>query len=228
MSEFRRTVAESLLVGAILLPVALGANALYADGLEILGRDYFRPSGPAAPVNGAETPPPPDVVDGVDAGASPAEGPVPAPVDAPPTDEEIRRVEERLRAEGLLPISHDEVAALFDDPIYQDGAFVFVDARNDQHFEAGHIPGAYQFDHFRMERYVNEVVPACKGALQVVVYCYGMDCSDSEIATKHLRNFGVDPSMLFVYVPGIQGWCGAGRQVERGPRGSGELGKCDS
>ncbi|MFG0316830.1 MAG: rhodanese-like domain-containing protein [Planctomycetota bacterium JB042] len=231
MAEFRRTVAEACLVGVLLLLVALAANVAYPDGLE-LGRDYFRPDvrPPAGdtPTTASTAPPSetPDArPDAAPEGTPPSGDPGAA---SAPTDEEIAKVEARIRAEGLQTISHAEVVALFEDPIYSDGAYVFVDARNDAHFEAGHIPGAYQFDHFRMERYVNEVVPACQGALRVVVYCYGRDCTDSEIAAKHLRNFGVDPSILAVYVPGIQGWCADGRQVEKGPRGSGEIGACDA
>ncbi len=231
MAEFRRTVVEACLVGVLLLLVAIAANEAYPDGLE-LRRDYFRPDVRPLPADTpatAATTPPPERPDGTPdvapEGATPPGDPVAA---AAPSDEEIAKVEARIRAEGLQTISHAEVVELFEDPIYQDGAYVFVDARNDAHYEAGHVPGAYQFDHFRMERYVNEVVPACQGALRVVVYCYGRDCTDSEIAAKHLKNFGVDPSILAVYVPGIQGWCADGRQVEKGPRGSGEIGACDS
>jgi len=243
MNEPTRTVAETALMGVALFLVAWGANGVYPDGL-LLKKDYFlelavEPTGPDLAgesdvasssenggKNGGDDLPGPSGTDQDGGGEVPAteNGAGGAAEESP--DEIEKKVTARLEAAGLQVLPHDGVVELFKDPIYADGAFVFVDARNDDHFAAGHIPGAYQFDHFRMERYVNEVVPAAKGAIQVVVYCYGMDCTDSEIAARHLKNFGVDPSMLFVYVGGIQRWCKEGHEVETGPRGSGQIGKC--
>lgn len=239
MNEARRVLLESLLVAILALILALGANALNPDGLT-LKRNYFevevmqvaaepsdasRASDPGGAGGGSEP------LEPADAGGQdepPDSGGQDDPVEPGELTAEEQDVAERLAAIGIRVITHAEVEALFNDPIYQDGAYTFVDARNDEHFVDGHIPGAFQLDHYHLERYIDEVRNAAIASLEVVVYCYGQDCTDSEIAAKHLINYGIDRSTIRVYVGGIQAWCKSGNQVERGQRGSGELGACDS
>jgi len=124
---------------------------------------------------------------------------------------------------GLQLLARNEVVTLFRDPRYQQGLVVFVDARNDQHYQEGHIPGARQFDHYRAENYFATVLPACLPAQQVVVYCTGGNCEDSEFAAAILRDAGVPAANLFVYAGGITEWTTNGLPVETGARGSGQL-----
>lgn len=133
----------------------------------------------------------------------------------------------RLELEGIAVVSFEEVARLVDDPLYEAGAWLLVDARNEESFESGHIPGAVRFDPYRPERTAQEVVPLAMTAERVVIYCYGGECTDSELAYRHLVGFGVDPARLAVFAGGIEEWCRRGRPVERGASGSGEIGPCE-
>ena len=100
---------------------------------------------------------------------------------------------------------------------------IFIDARDDHHYASGHIPGAWQFHHYRAENYLPAVLPVCLTALQVVVYCTGGDCEDSEFAAIMLREAGVPRDALSVYAGGITEWTANGLPVETGTRRSGEL-----
>jgi rhodanese-related sulfurtransferase len=129
-------------------------------------------------------------------------------------------VRERLAQAGLAVVEHDEVVALFRDELYEAEAYVFVDARNDESFSKGHIPGAHLFDHYRPERTIDAVMDVCSTAQRIVVYCYGKDCTDSELAAQHLVRLGVDRALIGVYVGGFQEWQAAGLPVDAGAPGA--------
>ncbi len=129
----------------------------------------------------------------------------------------------RIRAQGLQVATSDVVHALYQDPRYAQELVIFVDARDADHYQAGHIPGAYHFDHYRPQDFLPTVLPACMNAEQIVVYCTGGDCEDSEFAAIMLRDAGIPPDRLFVYVGGITAWTAHGWPVETGDRKSGIL-----
>ena len=98
-----------------------------------------------------------------------------------------------------------------------------VDARDSAHYEAGHIPGAWQFDHYRPESSLPKVLPPCLSALKIVVYCGGGQCEDSEFAAIMLRDAGVRRESLFVYAGGIAEWMARHLPIETGGRNSGRI-----
>jgi rhodanese-related sulfurtransferase len=213
MNSWTRTLGEGVLIVAIGLLLGLAANAASPRGLRI-DRDYFPRAEPAlqepAPLvePGASQPPP-----GI--------GDPPAAGDSPGPDELAAAA--RLAEQGLTAIFFEEARATFEDPLYAAGAWLFIDARNDDDYAAGHIPGAYQFDHFHMERYLDQILQVVPGATRVVIYCQGGDCEDSEFAALTLRDFVPDPSVLRVYVGGVLDWTAHEMPLERGARGSGQL-----
>jgi rhodanese-related sulfurtransferase len=186
-----------LLLGDVL---SLAANALSPRGLK-LDRDYFPPATPAlgAPASGPAAPPGPAPTDPYTAAAA------------------------RLRAAGLQPLPHAEVVALFQSPDAATQKVIFVDARDDEHYQAGHLPGAWQFYHYRPAEYMEAVLPPCLLAEKVVVYCTGGDCEDSEFAARTLTQSSVAKEKLFIYVGGITEWETKGQPVELGARGSGSF-----
>jgi rhodanese-related sulfurtransferase len=129
----------------------------------------------------------------------------------------------QLRAKGLGLVESEQAARLFADPRYASELVLFVDARDDRHYQEGHIPGAYQFDHYRPDNYLPTVLPACQNAEQIVVYCTGGNCEDSEFAALTLRDAGVPPERLFIYAGGMTEWATNGLPVETGARKSGTL-----
>ena len=114
-------------------------------------------------------------------------------------------------------------AQFFGDPRREQDQIVFIDARDDQHYQAGHIPGAYQFDHYHAENYLATVMPLCQGAQQIVVYCNGGECEDSEFAATMLKDLGIGKEKIFVYGGGITEWNRSGRKIETGARNSRNL-----
>lgn len=200
-----RTLLEAFAVGAVGLALALGANWVSPRGLS-LTRNYFPTTGGTPATNAV-----PDhsggngsssVTNGVSSNAV---------------------LVARLEVKGLHALDGLAAEALFRDPGYAQERILFVDARNDQHYLEGHIPGAYQLDHYYPANYLPVVLPACLQAEIVVVYCNGGDCEDSEFAALTLKEAGVPADRLRVYVGGIEDWAAAGRPVETGARGSGLL-----
>lgn len=214
MSETGRVVLEAFVVAAVGLGVGLAANTMSPRGLSV-SRNYFPKAteggGTTQPSNGTIGVEPPATTQGVAATQE--------TVVSPPGHAAV----ERLRNNGLQPISHDEVVQAFNDPQHQVDAILFVDARDDEHYRKGHIPRAVQLDHYRLERYIDVVLPLAQAAEKVIVYCNGGDCEDSEFATIELRNRGVDPTRLFIYVGGMKEWEAGGLPVEKGDRNSGDI-----
>lgn len=234
-----RVIKETAVVAALSVGFGLVANAVSENGLE-LGRDYFRSLREAGPPEGAPNagavgvaPP---------ATAEPDEGEAPGTSDPGPAGSDAgdpgasegpsegggrldlfqggsRETAARLLAKGFQVMTHDEARALFEDELFEYGAYVFIDARTPAKYEAGHIPQAVLFDHFHFERYIEDVVVATMGAQAVIVYCHGGECTDSELAAQLLLDRGVDPGALKVYVGGIEEWKAAGLPLEQGAGG---------
>ena len=190
---------ETALVATAGLVLALAANALSPRGLR-LNRNYFPDGKLTAQV-------------GEPAASGPARTNAVQPPDA---------TRARLQQHGLQLVSSNQVAVLFHDSRYEQGLVVFVDARDDNHYQAGHIPGAWQFDHYRAENYFAAVLPVCLNAQTVVVYCAGGECEDSEFAAVMLRDAGVPRENLFVFAGGFTEWTGNKLPVEAGARQSGQ------
>ena len=202
---FTKVLVEGVLVGAFGAALALVANAVSPRGLA-LTRDYF--PGAPRPLSLKVT-----ATDTAGAGATTNTQAALAP----------ESLAARLQARGLQVVGSNQVVQLFRDPRYAQQLVVFVDARDDRHYQEGHVPGALQFDHYRFENYLAAVLPACQTADQVVVYCTGGDCEDSEFTAITLSDAGIPKTKLWVYDGGMTEWITNGLPVEVGPRGSGDL-----
>jgi rhodanese-related sulfurtransferase len=185
---------EAILVGCSGLAIALAANALSPHGLK-LTRDYS-PGRVLFAAHASGT------TNSQTAGETLAS---------------------QFRAEGLQLADSNQVSGFFADPAREAGNIIFVDARDDDHFQAGHIPGAYQLDHYHPEKYLSGVLPVCGNAQTIVVYCKGGSCEDSEQTAIFLRDSGVPVNKLFVYAGGFDEWTTNRMPVELGLRGSGQL-----
>ncbi len=205
MRSVRAVFSEALLVAAAGLLIALAANALSPRGLR-LSRNYF-PDLRVASSNSTVTSNNLATVGTPSAGTN---------LPADPTAL-------RLQQHGLKLAGSSEAFEFFQDPRFEQGLIVFVDARDDEHYAAGHIPRAWQLNHYRPEGYMPVILPACLAAMKVVVYCNGGECEDSEFAAVMLRESGVPAENLVVYAGGITDWTAQGRPVESGVRGSGQF-----
>jgi len=215
MRNAKAILCESVLIAAAGFVLALAANAISPRGLQ-LARNYFPGSQEVVP------PPAPRTAPTASAAMPPtnAAAPTPSAAAVPAAAEATLR---RLEQHGLQSAGSNDVIALFRDPRYEQGLIAFVDARDDSHYQEGHIPGAWQFYHYRAEAFLPTVLPVCMGAQKVVVYCTGGQCEDSEFAAIMLRDAGVPRTSLSVYVGGITEWKNNGMPLETGGRRSGQL-----
>ncbi|MCX8109418.1 MAG: rhodanese-like domain-containing protein [Verrucomicrobiae bacterium] len=201
--RMQTVLLEAMVVSVLGFGIAMVANSLSPVGLS-LRRDYFPKTVAKSTVETNQ-----------------------AATTASPSRQIIAvtqtNVSERLAARGLRAIYLDEARKLFEDPRRAQELVVFIDARNDHAYQEGHIPGAYQFDHYYPARYLPEVLPACQQAETVIVYCIGGDCEDSEFAAAYLVSVGVPSGRIGVLVGGIEAWRTNGLPVEVGPRGSNEI-----
>jgi thiosulfate sulfurtransferase len=188
---------ETVLVAVLGAALALGANSLSPRGLR-LNRNYS-PGG--ALVHSRSAPNDTNQTNGLES------------------------VEKQLAAEGLQLADNNRATRLFQDPARQQGLIIFVDARDDDHFSAGHIPGAFHLDHYHPENTLAQVLSACQAAREIVVYCKGGSCEDSEQTAIFLRDAGVARERLWVYVGGFDEWTAHHMPVETGDRNSGQLEK---
>jgi rhodanese-related sulfurtransferase len=129
----------------------------------------------------------------------------------------------QMQEKGLQLLDDSQTARLFRDPRFKQDIIIFVDARAEDRYQRGHIPGAYEFDPYHPEKYFDTVLPLCQKAEQIVVYCNGGDCDDSESAALLLRDVGISNQKLFVFGGGITEWMTNNLPVETGARNSGNL-----
>lgn len=201
----KRVCVEAALVMAIGTIFAFVANRVSPRGLG-LTRNYF-PAGAARLVSAAPTAALPHKAIGTNSVAV--------------TPAQLLAAE--LKEKGLQLADGRQAAQLFHDPRCKQDVIVFIDARDEQRYREGHIPGAYEFDPYRPEKYFATVLPVCKAAEQIVVYCNGGDCDDSETAAVLLKDIGIANQKLLVYGGGFAEWTTNGLPVEIGGRNSGDL-----
>jgi rhodanese-related sulfurtransferase len=196
MRSFRALLVETVVLLIAGFTLALLANQFSPRGLS-LRRDYF----PQVPVSSPGTPI--------------------APVPQTTSTNEANEAAARIAGRGLGVLGTDEVEKLFHDPQYEQELIVFIDARDDAHYQKGHIPAAYQFDRYYPEKYLPMALPACLSASKVVVYCTGGHCEDSEFAAITLMEAGIPAQKIAVYLGGITEWVARKKPVEEGDRKSG-------
>lgn len=111
---------------------------------------------------------------------------------------------------GNAEVGIDEAVRLVDE-----GALL-VDARPPESFLEGHIPGATSLPAEAASARIEAALRLCEGRDRVVVYCKGLDCDESHLLARALREAGVEG--VRVFAGGIDEWRAAGRPVARGGR----------
>jgi rhodanese-related sulfurtransferase len=186
---------------------AFAANQLSPRGLN-LARNYF-PGGAEQAVAPARVYPA-----------------APAAAGGSPEASAAAEVDQRLKDKGLQPLGLAETERLFRDPRRELGLVVFVDARDEEHYRDGHIPGAYALNPYHPEKELSNVLGPCQSASQVVVYCTGGECEDADSTALFLRDAGIPLQKLFVFGGGYTEWTDHHLAVERGERnGAGASGE---
>ncbi|HXR08145.1 MAG TPA: rhodanese-like domain-containing protein [Candidatus Acidoferrum sp.] len=202
-----RILREALLVAALGLAFAFLANQLSPRGLNP-ARNYHPGGDKLAPAPQTSNVP---------------SGPLTATNARPSAASPDAALKARLEENGLHLLARDEVEKLFHDPRRQQDLLMFIDARDQDDYHQGHIPGAFEFYHYYPDQYLADVLTPCQLAEQIIVYCNGGDCDDSESAALFLRDRGVPAAKLFIYGGGMTNWEAARLPVESGARGSGNI-----
>jgi rhodanese-related sulfurtransferase len=88
--------------------------------------------------------------------------------------------------------------------------FVVLDVRSPQDFSAGHVPGAVNLPHGRInERNLSRF----RGDTLFVVYCSGPHCNGADRAAIRLARLGRPVKKM---IGGVSGWLDEGLQVTTG------------
>jgi len=227
VKEINRTFREFLVVGVLGLVIGLVANTANPKGLS-LTRNYYPPR--------VQPPPPrPPHPGPLNPGSRPEVGTQPDPIIPDPprpngngtgwTEEQIIQ---HLRDGGFQPLNHMEMVEIYHSPYYKDGLYMVIDARNDDFYKEGHIPGAYHLDYYYADQHIDAVLKAYNladgvQADKIVVYCNGGKCEDSEWTVGYLLEKGIEPHKVFVYGLGFTGWKAKGMPFETGERNSGQI-----
>jgi rhodanese-related sulfurtransferase len=187
MKTIAMTVGQVVVLLVLGTAVGLGVNMVRGKNRISLQRDYFPPAGPnSRPAQPAE---------------SPTAANVAATESAPTTEFPEMTFEEAFKA--------------FEDPKASTGEYVFVDARSDGPFQAGHIPGALQCDYYRVENYLPSVLDQVSNAEKVIVYCNGGECEDSLFVCREFMSLQVPKDRIYLFRGGWQAWQAAGAPVEQ-------------
>jgi rhodanese-related sulfurtransferase len=121
--------------------------------------------------------------------------------------------EEALReqiAGGLPTVSLEQVKEA-----YENGDALFVDARDSDFYEEGHIPGAVNLPVRKFELVFPKVKERLLAATWVITYCDSASCELGVELTEKLLFTGMD--RIEIFTGGIQQWQEAGQPVEEGP-----------
>lgn len=198
-----RIFLEAAIVVTVGIAFAFAANQVSPRGL-MLARNYF-PTGTNSAVRVAAS----TLLYGGVTDTNPA------------TAFSARQLAAQMKQEGLQLIDGVRAVQLFHESLLKED-IAFIDARDEAHYQAGHIPGAYDFDPYHPEKYFPVVLPVCQAAEQIVVYCNGGDCDDSETAALLLKDIGIPGRKLFVYEGGITEWTNNRLPIETGVPNSGK------
>ncbi len=196
----KRVLQEAVLVSIVGIILAFAAHVVFPRDFH-LGTNYFPADTSSSPQTAVQSAP------SGQTNVSPAES-----------------LAERFAKEGLQLADSNRVNALFQDPRRQQDLVVFIDARADDQYQSGHIPGAYQFDRFHADSFLPTLLPICQSAEQIVFYCNGGECEESEQAAIYVRDgAGLPKEKVFVYGGGIGEWRTNRMPVELGARNSGDI-----
>lgn len=211
MHAVKRTILEVLVLGIVGIIVAVTVNSVRASRSSVdLTRYYFdrglhhalpKPTDQRAATPG-ETPP---VVHRRDSSATGR-----AKVAAAEPDTETH-AEYPYRE-----MSFEEVVAIFNDPATAAGANIFVDARSAEVYAEGHIPGAIQADHYRLEDCLGALLDYAMSAEKIIVYCNGGQCEDSVFLCCDLADFEIPCERLYLYRGGWEEWSKKGMPIAKG------------
>ncbi len=96
--------------------------------------------------------------------------------------------------------------------IFDNGNVLFVDARSQDNYEDGHIPGAVSLPVGQFDEQIESFLNRHSTDTRIVTYCSGRTCEDSHNLAQLLSDVGF--SHASVFIDGFPGWKAEGYPVE--------------
>ena len=113
-------------------------------------------------------------------------------------------------AEENKPQEIDSVARAKE--IFNKGHVLFVDARSQDNYEQGHIPGAVSLPLGRFDEKIESFLGKHAPDQLLVTYCSGRTCEDSHKLARLLLEAGFTD--VRVFIDGFPGWEAEGHPIE--------------
>jgi rhodanese-related sulfurtransferase len=95
---------------------------------------------------------------------------------------------------------------------FSSGEVLFVDARSQDDYEDGHIPGAVSLPIGRFDERIESFLKRYPSDQPIVTYCSGRTCEDSHSLARFLLDAGYTDVRIFI--DGLPGWQAEGHPVE--------------
>ena len=199
MKTLKNMAIEVVALLVIAIVLGFGVNSVRGKDSIRFSRNYFEVRSPVLA-------PAPEAAKTANPGKAPEVGEVanPGALNRPQAQHEVANhstIASSAEPESQNHLDHpfnkigfEEVAELFYDPETRMGLNIFIDARNKRDFAEGHIPGAYQCDH----------------------YCAGGRCEDSILLCGDLIDVGLPYENLCVFGGGWAAWQENEMPVEKG------------
>lgn len=194
------TVLEVLVLCALAIVLAVGANSLRGRDAIKLTRDYFPKATMPVPKPVGQTMEPGTAGTATPSAQEPGDSDNPAP----------------HPGHEFHALTFEQTRELFEHPNTEAGVYLFVDARNDESFAEGRILGAMQCDHYRIDEHLAPLLEAAEYADKLIVYCNGGECEDSILLCRDLLEAGVDYEKLHLYLGGWTEWLARGMPSDKG------------
>ena len=96
--------------------------------------------------------------------------------------------------------------------IFDNGNVLFVDARSQDNYEDGHIPGAVSLPVGQFDEQIESFINQHSTDTRIVTYCSGRTCEDSYHLAQFLSDVGF--THVRVFIDGFPGWEAGGYQIE--------------
>ena len=96
--------------------------------------------------------------------------------------------------------------------IFDKDEVLFVDARSQNDYDNGHIPGAVSLPVGRFEERIESFLNRYPPEQPIVTYCTGRTCEDSHDLAQYLSDVGFTDVRIFI--DGFPGWEAEGYPIE--------------
>ena len=96
--------------------------------------------------------------------------------------------------------------------IFDNGNVLFVDARSQNSYEDGHIPGAVSLPVGQFDEQIESFLSQHSPDTRIVTYCSGRTCEDSHNLARLLSDVGFTHGIVFI--DGFPGWEVQGFPIE--------------